>query len=177
MKTTEGCPGYCCLDIDGLHPAYSPLYIQYRLLSIGQRPINLLVDLTNYIMFELGQPMHAFDGERVRDVIVSPFGKKGTFRTLDSIDREMIPEDCMICDHDGPIALAGIMGGEETEVKENTTRVLLESANFNPARIRRTRASSRAEKRGQSAIRKRSAAVSYGAFYQTLRMDFERCGT
>ncbi|MBN1294999.1 MAG: phenylalanine--tRNA ligase subunit beta [Candidatus Latescibacteria bacterium] len=134
----DSCPGYCCLDIDGLRPAFSSLPIQYRLLSIGQRPINLLVDLTNYIMFELGQPMHAFDGERVRDIIVSPFGKKGTFRTLDSIDREMIPEDCMICDHLGPIALAGIMGGEETEVKENTTRVLLESANFNPARIRRT---------------------------------------
>ena len=66
LKTRKGCPGYCCLDIDGLRPAYSPLYIQYRLLSIGQRPINLLVDLTNYIMFELGQPMHAFDGERVQ---------------------------------------------------------------------------------------------------------------
>ncbi|MCE5249886.1 phenylalanine--tRNA ligase subunit beta [bacterium] len=138
IDDNESCPGYCCLDIDGLRPAFSPLWMQYRLLAIGQRPINLLVDLTNYIMFELGQPMHAFDGERVRDVIVAPFGKKGTFRTLDSIDRDMIPEDCMICDHTGPIALAGIMGGEETEVKENTTRVLLESANFNPARIRRT---------------------------------------
>ena len=85
IDDTEGCPGYCCLDIDGLRPAFSPLPIQYRLLAIGQRPINLLVDLTNYIMFELGQPMHAFDGDRVRDVIVAQFGKKGTFRTLDSI--------------------------------------------------------------------------------------------
>ena len=138
IDDTDSCPGYCCLDIDGLRPSYSPIAIQYRLLAIGQRPINLLVDLTNYIMFELGQPMHAFDGERVREIIVAPFGGNGKFRTLDTIDREMIPEDCMICDHTGPIALAGIMGGEETEVKENTTRILLESANFNPARIRRT---------------------------------------
>ena len=138
LDDTGSCPGYCCLDIDGLRPAFSPVALQYRLLAIGQRPINLLVDLTNYIMFELGQPMHAFDGDRVRDIIVAPFGSKGTFRTLDSIDRDMEPEDCMICDHTGPIALAGIMGGEETEVKEDTTRVLLESANFNPARIRRT---------------------------------------
>ncbi len=132
------CPGYCCLDIDGLKAAYSPVQIQYLLLAIGLRPINLLVDLTNFIMCELGQPMHAFDGERVRDVIVRPFGKKGRFRTLDSADREMIPDDLMICDHDGPIALAGIMGGEDTEIKDDTSRVLLESANFNPARIRRT---------------------------------------
>lgn len=138
LDDTGSCPGYCCLDIDGLRPAFSPVSIQYRLLAIGQRPINLLVDLTNYIMFELGQPMHAFDGGRVRDIIVAPFGGNGTFRTLDSIDRDMEPGDCMICDHTGPIALAGIMGGEETEVKEDTTRILLESANFNPARIRRT---------------------------------------
>ncbi len=134
----EGCPGYCCLDIDGLTPAFSPLPIQYRLLAIGLRPINLLVDLTNYLMCELGQPMHAFDGHRVRDVVVARFGSYGTFRTLDSIDRRMIPEDLMICDHAGPIALAGIMGGENTEIQDDTTRLLLESANFNPARIRRT---------------------------------------
>ncbi len=134
----EGCPGYCCMDIDGLAPAFAPLPIQYRLLAIGLRPINLLVDLTNYLMCELGQPMHAFDGTRVRDVVVARFGTHGTFRTLDSIDRRMIPEDLMICDHAGPIALAGIMGGENTEIQDDTTRLLLESANFNPARIRRT---------------------------------------
>ena len=138
VEDYENCPGYCCLDIDGLKVAYSPVQIQYLLLAIGLRPINLLVDLTNFIMCELGQPMHAFDGERVRDVIVRPFGKKGTFRTLDSVDREMIPDDLMICDHGGPIALAGIMGGEDTEIKDDTSRILLESANFNPARIRRT---------------------------------------
>ncbi|MDP2983018.1 MAG: phenylalanine--tRNA ligase subunit beta [Candidatus Latescibacter sp.] len=134
----EGCPGYCCLEIDGLSPAFSPVEMQYRLLAVGLRPINLLVDLTNYLMCELGQPMHSFDGERVRDIIVAPFGKIGAYQTLDSVERKMIPEDLMICDHDGPIALAGIMGGEDSEVKEGTSRVLLESANFNPARIRRT---------------------------------------
>jgi len=138
IEDFESCPGYCCLDIGGLRQTYSPLTMQYLLLSIGLRPINLVVDLTNFIMCELGQPMHAFDGVRVRDVIVRPFGSKGTFRTLDCVGRDMMPEDLMICDHAGPIALAGIMGGEESEIKENTTRVLLESANFNPARIRRT---------------------------------------
>ena len=138
IEDSDGCPGYCCLDIDGLKPGYAPVWMQYRLLAIGQRPINLLVDLTNFIMFELGQPMHAFDGDLVRDIVVSKFGAEGTFQTLDSIYRDMLPDDCMICDHNGPIALAGIMGGEETEVKEHTTRLLLESANFNPARIRRT---------------------------------------
>jgi phenylalanyl-tRNA synthetase beta chain len=138
IEDSEGCPGYCCLDLDNLHSAFAPVRMQYRLLSVGLRPINLLVDLTNYIMLELGQPMHAFDGERVRDVIVAPFGKQGTFRTLDSVERKMNPEDLMICDHTGPIALAGIMGGEESEIKDNTSRVLLESANFHPARIRRT---------------------------------------
>ncbi len=134
----EGCPGYCCLDIENLVQAFAPVWMQYRILSVGLRPINLLVDLTNYIMLELGQPMHAFDGERVRDIIVAPFGRAGTFRTLDSVDRRMNPDDLMICDHSGPIALAGIMGGEESEIHESTSRVLLESANFHPARIRRT---------------------------------------
>ncbi len=138
IEDTEGCPGYCCLDIDGLKAAFSPVNIQYLLLAIGLRPINLLVDLTNYIMCELGQPMHAFDGERVRDIAVKSFGTTGTFKTLDSIERSMKTEDLMIYDHTGPIAIAGIMGGEETEIKEDTARVLLESANFNPARIRRT---------------------------------------
>lgn len=138
IEDREGCPGYCCLDIDRLVPAYAPVWMQYRLLSVGLRPINLLVDLTNYIMLELGQPMHAFDGERVRDVIVAPFGSAGTFRTLDGTERRMNPEDLMICDNGGPIALAGIMGGEDSEIRENTSRVLLEGANFHPARIRRT---------------------------------------
>jgi len=138
IEDLEGCPGYCCLDIGGLSRDFSPLELQWRLLSVGLRPINLLVDLTNYIMLELGQPMHAFDGERVRDIIVAPFGRRGTFTTLDSIERSMLPEDLMIKDHTGPIALAGIMGGEESEIREETTRVLLESANFNPSRIRRT---------------------------------------
>ncbi|MBT4483691.1 MAG: phenylalanine--tRNA ligase subunit beta, partial [Candidatus Latescibacteria bacterium] len=140
IENLEDCPGYACLDIDGLAPAFSPISIQYRLLATGLRPINLLVDLTNYIMCELGQPMHAFDGEKVKDIIVAPFGSKGKFTTLDSADRSMIPEDLMIKDHTGQIAIAGIMGGEETEIKEDTSRILLESANFNPARIRKTSA-------------------------------------
>jgi len=138
IEDFEGCPGYCCIDIDNLTPGFSPIELQYRLLTVGLRPINLLVDLTNYLMCELGQPMHAFDGDRVREIIVAPFGSTGTFSTLDGIKRTMIPEDLMINDNSGPIALAGIMGGENSEIGDETTRVLLESANFNPSRIRRT---------------------------------------
>ena len=138
IEDYEGCPGYCCLDIAGIVPAVAPLDIQYRLLAVGLRPINLLVDLTNYLMCELGQPMHAFDGERVRDVIVAPFGEPGTFATLDNIERKMESADLMIKDHGGPIAIAGIMGGLTTEITDDTGRLLLESANFHPARIRRT---------------------------------------
>jgi phenylalanyl-tRNA synthetase beta chain len=138
IEDYEGCPGYCCLDVSGIVPAVAPLAIQYRLLAVGLRPISLLVDLTNYLMCELGQPMHAFDGERVRDVIVAPFGGPGTFATLDAIERKMLPTDLMIKDHGGPIAIAGVMGGLNTEITDDTGRVLLESANFHPALIRRT---------------------------------------
>lgn len=116
----------------------SPIKMQRRLHVLGQRTYDLLVDLTNYVSLELGQPTHAFDADLVSNIRVAPMGKEGTFRTLDSVERKMIAEDMMICDGDKPVAIAGIMGGLETEITENTTRVMLESANFRAERIRRT---------------------------------------
>jgi len=137
IADAEGCPCYCCLEID-LQVAPSPLSIQWRLHALGQRTFNLLIDLTNYIMLELGQPMHAFDGNKLSAVKVAPFGKQGPFKTLDGQERTMQPNDLMIWNEREPIAIAGVMGGLNTEVSETTTRLLLESANFKGSRIRRT---------------------------------------
>ncbi len=116
----------------------SPVKMQRRLHALGQRTYDLLVDLTNYVCLELGQPTHAFDADLVSNIRVAPMGCEGTFRTLDGNERKMIPEDMMICDGQKPVAIAGIMGGLETEITSKTTRVMLESANFKAARIRRT---------------------------------------
>ncbi|MBQ4080696.1 MAG: phenylalanine--tRNA ligase subunit beta [Thermoguttaceae bacterium] len=116
----------------------SPIKMQRRLHALGQRTYDLLVDLTNYVSLELGQPTHAFDADLVSNICVKPMGKEGVFQTLDGVERKMIPEDMMICDGDKPVAIAGIMGGLETEITEKTTRVMLESANFRAERIRKT---------------------------------------
>ena len=116
----------------------SPIKMQRRLHALGQKTIDLLVDLTNYVSLELGQPTHAFDADLVSNIRVAPMGKEGVFQTLDGVERKMIPEDMMICDGNKPVAIAGVMGGLETEITEKTTRVMLESANFRAERIRKT---------------------------------------
>ncbi|MCF0233529.1 MAG: phenylalanine--tRNA ligase subunit beta, partial [Thermoguttaceae bacterium] len=116
----------------------SPIKMQRRLHALGQRTKDLLVDVTNYVCFELGQPTHAFDAETVSGIRVAPMGADGTFQTLDGVERKMLAEDMMICDGAKPVAIAGIMGGLATEVTPKTTKIMLESANFSAARIRRT---------------------------------------
>ncbi len=138
LDDPENCPCYCCIEITGVAALPAPLALQYRLHALGQRTFNILVDLTNYIMLELGQPMHAFDASRLQAVRVAPFGTTGQFTTLDAQVRNMLPEDLMIWNEREPIALAGIMGGLNSEVSECTTGLLLESANFKDTRIRRT---------------------------------------
>ena len=137
LEDAENCPRYCCLEL-GLAAVPAPLSIQYRLHALGQRTFNILVDLTNYIMLELAQPMHAFDGARLRAVRIAPFGRTATFTTLDGQVRAMQPDDLMIWNEHEPVALAGIMGGLNSEVSQGTTSLLLESANFRAALIRRT---------------------------------------
>lgn len=147
----ENCPCYACLDIRIEAAVPSPLVVQRRLHALGQRTFNLMVDLTNYVMLEIGQPTHAFDGDLLKEIRVAPMGRKGTFITLDGQKREMLPDDLLIWNEKEPVALAGVMGGLHSEVTEQTRRVLLESANFKAARVRRT--SLRLDLRTESAQR------------------------
>ncbi len=148
------CPRYSGLLMKGLKAQPSPLYMQVRLAMCGQRPIDLLVDLTNYIMLEIGQPMHAFDGATLPNIQVANAAPGEKFTTLDDVTRTMPPNTLMIQCNRKSVALAGIMGGAATEVSDKTETVLLESANFDAATIRRaatamghrTEASSRFEK-------------------------------
>ncbi|MCG8405108.1 MAG: phenylalanine--tRNA ligase subunit beta [Phycisphaerales bacterium] len=148
------CPRYSGLLMKGLKAQPAPLWMQVRLALCGQRPIDLLVDLTNYIMLELGQPMHAFDGERLPNIEVATAEPGETFTTLDGVTRTMPDHTLMIQCNRKSVAIAGVMGGAETEVSEGTSTVLLESANFDAPTVRRaatamghrTEASSRFEK-------------------------------
>jgi len=134
------CSRYAARVIDGLSIHTSPWWMRRRLQAAGVRPISNVVDVTNYVMLELGQPLHAFDHSLVRDghIIVRRALAGESMSTLDGIERTLTPEDLLICDPSGPIALAGVMGGEHTEVSDGTTKVLLESAHFDPANIMRT---------------------------------------
>ncbi|MBN1346361.1 MAG: phenylalanine--tRNA ligase subunit beta [Phycisphaerae bacterium] len=134
------CPRYSALTMTGMLVQPSPLWMQARLSHVGQRPIDLLVDLTNYIMFDVGQPTHAFDGERVTQIEVAVAKPGETFLTLDGMERKLPKGTLMIQSGRKNVALAGIMGGAETEVTAETKTVLLESANFEPATIRRAAA-------------------------------------
>lgn len=148
------CPRYSGLLMKGLKAQPAPLWMQVRLAHCGQRPIDLLVDLTNYIMLELGQPMHAFDGERLPNIQVATAEPREKFTTLDGVTRSMPDNTLMIQCNRKSVAIAGVMGGAETEVSEATSTVLLESANFDAPTVRRaatamghrTEASARFEK-------------------------------
>jgi phenylalanyl-tRNA synthetase beta chain len=136
----EGCPRYTARVIDGLKVGPSPRWMRRRLEAVGVRPISNLVDVTNYVMFELGQPLHAFDYERVAEarIVVRRAAAGETLKTLDDQERKLEPSDLLICDGKGPVALAGVMGGAGSEVSRETSRVLLESAFFQPATVRKT---------------------------------------
>jgi phenylalanyl-tRNA synthetase beta chain len=139
IEDEEGCPRYVARLLDGVRWGASPRWMQSRLRAVGVRPLGNLIDVTNYVMFELGQPLHAFDADLLEGGIVVRAAQAGErITTLDDVDRPLEPSDLVICDRRGPIALAGVMGGARTEVSERTTRVLLESAHFAPQRIRRT---------------------------------------
>jgi phenylalanyl-tRNA synthetase beta chain len=134
------CPRYSARIVQDIQLSSSPSWMQFRLESCGIRAINSVVDVTNYVMLETGQPLHAFDLDRLttKRIVVRVAGKLRNFITLDGIERALTPEDLLICDGDTPVALAGVMGGQDSEVVQNTRVVLLESANFNSVSIRRT---------------------------------------
>lgn len=128
----ERCPRYVARLIDEVRIGPSPWWMRNRLRAAGMRPINNVVDVTNYVMLELGQPLHAFDYHLLREghIIVRCKREGERLTTLDGVERELHPEDLLICDPGGPVALAGVMGGEDTEVRPDTVKVLLESAHF-----------------------------------------------
>jgi phenylalanyl-tRNA synthetase beta chain len=137
----QGCARYCARLVHGVRIAPSPRWLQHRLLAVGIRPINNVVDATNFVMIERGQPLHAFDFHRLprREIVVRRAGAPTTMQTLDGVARRLEADDLLITTGAEPIAVAGVMGGADTEVTAKTTGVLLESAWFDPASIRRTR--------------------------------------
>jgi phenylalanyl-tRNA synthetase beta chain len=140
VEASEGCDRYVARIVTGLDAnAASPSWLQRRLVLAGMRPISLAVDVTNAVMVELGQPLHAFDLDALQGEVVVRRARPGErLTTLDGQDRALDPEDLLITDASGPVALAGVMGGGPTEVTGSTTSILLESAHFTPLSIART---------------------------------------
>ena len=132
IEDYEACPRYVGRLFRDASLAPSPLWLKARLLAAGMRPISNVVDVTNYVMLALGNPLHAFDYSKLAGpkIVVRRARSGEKLRTLDGVDRELEPNDLMIADADRSVALAGIMGGEETEISEGTTEILLEAANF-----------------------------------------------
>lgn len=140
IEAPEHCPRYSAALVTGITVSESPFWLRKRLLSIGLRPINNIVDITNFIMMESGQPLHAFDFDRLAEnrIVVRTAEKGETFTTLDQKERILDPEMLMICDGKKPVAIAGVMGGLNSEIEKSTRNVLIESAYFNPLSIRKT---------------------------------------
>jgi phenylalanyl-tRNA synthetase beta chain len=141
IEDVEGCPRFTAAVIKGVTIGPSPEWLQARLQSVGQRPINNVVDATNYMMLELNQPMHAYDMEKLAGpALIARRGRAGEHVvTLDGEERPLGGEMTLICDANGPAGIGGVMGARDSEVSESTTDVVLEAANFDPKRIRRTR--------------------------------------
>jgi phenylalanyl-tRNA synthetase beta chain len=139
VKDSKLAPRYCGVTISGVKVKPSPEWLQNRLKSIGLNPKNNIVDVTNYVLHELGQPLHAFDASKITGKVTIKTLPAGTkFTTLDDIERTLHEEDLMICDNNGPMCIAGVFGGKNSGVTENTTNIFLESAYFNPVSIRKT---------------------------------------
>lgn len=134
------CPRYAGKVVRNVSIKPSPEWMQKRLTAAGMRPLNVVVDVTNYVMLELGQPLHAFDYDTLPEgrILVRPAGEGEAITTLDGQERALPPETLLICDRDRPIAVAGVMGGSESEVSDKTRHVFIESAHFDPGSIRRT---------------------------------------
>src|SRR3989339_891304 len=138
VKDKRLCPRYTAISVSGIEIKDSPKWIQDRLSAVGSRPINNIVDITNYVMLELGQPLHAFDASLVDNIIVRQTKKDEQIETLDGRMRELEPGMLVIADSEKPIAIAGIMGGANSEISEKTSEIILEAANFEPVQIRKT---------------------------------------
>ena len=139
VKDSIKCSQYYGLTISGITVAPSPTWLQNRLKSIGIGPINNVVDVTNYILHDLGQPLHAFDSQKIKkEIIIKTCSDKTSFTTLDGVKRELDSEDLMICDSEKPLCIAGVFGGFDSSISEQTTSIFLESAYFDPISIRKS---------------------------------------
>ncbi|HBM99169.1 MAG TPA: phenylalanine--tRNA ligase subunit beta [Ruminococcus sp.] len=196
------CQRYSCMQVENVTRHISPVNMRIRLYYCGMRGINFLADLTNYLMLEMGQPMHAFDSRKVENIRIKRFDTPFTFKTLDGIERNIDENTLMICNGDAPVAIAGIMGGLDSEIVDDTTTLTLESATFNAVSIRkstvrlahRTDASIRYEKcldpentvpaiarfinllkKYDSGVQVVSALTDEYAFrYDTVKLDFDK---
>ena len=140
IEAPDHCPRYAARVVEGVAVGPSPFWLQDRLRSVGLRPINTLVDVTNFVMLETGQPLHAFDLDRLagQRIVVRTAAAGERFVTLDDKERVLDADMLMICDAEKPVAIAGVMGGQNSEIRDATTRVLIESAWFDPVSVRRT---------------------------------------
>ncbi|MFO8084469.1 MAG: phenylalanine--tRNA ligase subunit beta [Desulfobacterales bacterium] len=140
IETPEHCPRYCARLVENVTIGSSPFWLQDRLTSVGLRPLNAIVDITNFVMMETGQPLHAFNFDHLSQnrIVVRTATAGEVFTTLDGKNRILSSEMLMICDGEKPVAIGGVMGGENSEIQDDTTRVLIESAYFDPVSIRKT---------------------------------------
>jgi phenylalanyl-tRNA synthetase beta chain len=140
IEDAEACPRYCGLTISGLSVKESPAWLRERLLSIGQKPINNVVDVTNFVLHEMGHPLHAFDADKIegQKVVIRKPVKGTLFITLDEEERKLTGDDLMICSATQPMCIGGVLGGIDSGVTEKTTSIFLESAYFNPVTIRKS---------------------------------------
>ncbi|MBL6990814.1 MAG: phenylalanine--tRNA ligase subunit beta [Bacteriovoracaceae bacterium] len=172
------CLAYFGLSINGVKVEDSPIWMQKRLKAVGLRPINNIVDISNYVMLELGIPLHIFDQDKIKGgkLIIQRMKKEDSFKTLDEIERKLLPSDTVICDNSGPLVLAGIMGGQSSEIDDQTQNVFIEVANWKAHEVRRTStrlglrtdSSSRYEKTLDSKMCKRT-------MLRTLELIIELC--
>lgn len=140
VKNTEACPRYSGVTIRNIKVAESPQWLKDRLTAIGQRPINNIVDITNYLLHGMGQPLHCFDLDKIAGgkVIVDTCAEGTKFTTLDGVERKLSANDLMICNEKEPMCIGGVFGGLDSGVTDGTTSIFLESAYFNPTSVRKT---------------------------------------
>lgn len=140
VEDTEGCLRYSGVTIRGVKVQESPEWLKQLLTAAGQRPINNIVDITNFVLLGIGQPLHCFDLDKIKgeEIVVRTCNEGTPFTTLDGVERKLDASDLMICDSERPMCIAGVFGGLDSGVTEETTSVFIESAYFNPTRVRRT---------------------------------------
>lgn len=140
IEDSQACLRYAGVSVSGVTVAESPEWLKKRLMSIGLKPINNVVDISNFVLFETGHPLHTFDADKIcgKHIIVKKLPQDTVLRTLDGVDRKLSSEDLIICDENEGMVIAGVFGGEKSGISENTTNVFIEAAVFDPPTIRKT---------------------------------------